>query len=255
MAAETVRSQQDRLEAVTRPGAGGLWACFPSAALGLKLTSAEFRVATLYWLGLPTSPMGVRGTTALLDRGADQITRHDSIRDVLFESAKAVGLRPWREAQVDASRSRPGDVYLPNWSFGRALAIDVTVSHPSQAAVSNTARAEASASVRAAAKAAHAKVNKHGARCAAQGVDFLPLAVCSFGGWLPEGVEFVNTLAQRVAMRSGLSQSVASVQLWQRLSVTLWRSNARAILHREPQGVLAVGTCQGMLRAARRGTA
>ena len=88
--------------------------------------------------------------------------------------------------------------------------------------------------VRAAARAAQAKVNKHAARCAAQGVDFLPLAVCSFGGWLPEGVEFVNTLAQRVALRSGLSQSVASVQLWQRLSVTLWRANAQAILHREP---------------------
>ena len=81
-------------------------------------------------------------------------------------------------------------------------------------------------------------MRKHGARCNAQGVEFLPLAVCSFGGWLPEGMELANALAGRVAERTGVSYGVAVSQLWQRLSVTLWRANAQAILHRSEPGFL-----------------
>ena len=81
-------------------------------------------------------------------------------------------------------------------------------------------------------------MRKHGSGCNAQGVEFLPLAVCSFGGWLPEGMEFVNALASRVAERTGVGHGVAVSQLWQRLSVTLWRANAQAILHRSEPGFL-----------------
>ena len=127
---------------------------------------------------------------------------------------------------------------LPVWSQGRPLAADITVSHPSQASHSAQAREGDSASIRAAVRAANDKVRKHKARCDAQGVEFLPLAVCSFGGWLPEGMEFVNKLAARVAERTGVAHGTAVSQLWQRLSVTLWRANAHAILHRTPPGFL-----------------
>ena len=119
--------------------------------------------------------------------------------------------------------------------MGRPLTVDVTVSHPSQASLSNQARTEQqSASLSAAAKLASDKVRKHGARCAAAGVDFLPLAVCSYGGWLPDGVKFVNQLADMLADHSGVSRAITGTQLWQRLSITLWRTNARCILHRAP---------------------
>ena len=120
---------------------------------------------------------------------------------------------------------------MPYWSEGRALAADVRVSHPSQGNPSLAASGEENASLRAAESAAEAKRIKHGERCRAQGVTFLPLAVCAFGGWLPEGEEFVDKLADLLAERTGLSKSVASSQLWQRLSMTLWRSNARALIH------------------------
>ena len=69
----------------------------------------------------------------------------------------------------------------------------------------------------------------------AQNVTFLPLAVCAYGGWLDEGSLFVKTLAGRVAEATGVQKGIASGQLWQRLSLTLWRSNAQTLLHFAPE--------------------
>ena len=154
-------------------------------------------------------------------------------------------MRPHREVHVDGSNHRPGDIYFPNWSNGMSLAVDVTVSHPSQGSPSMLASAEDNASLRAAERAAQAKVTKHGPRCAAQNVTFLPLAVCAFGGWLPAGEEFVNTLAGRIAEVTGVRKGVAAAQLWQRLSLTLWRSNAQAILHYAPAADLGTWDVPG----------
>ena len=88
-------------------------------------------------------------------------------------------------------------------------------------------------------------MTKHGPRCAAQNVTFLPLAVCAFGGWLPAGEEFVNTLAGRIAEVTGVRKSVATAQLWQRLSLTLWRSNAQAIFHDAPAADLGTWDVPG----------
>jgi hypothetical protein len=228
-----------------------VWSCFPSQALGLKLSQLEFRTAAKYWLGLPVYSDGGDGTRALLESSSGRITRHDSVRDVLFEAAKAASLRPWKERGVDDGRHRPGDVFLPNWSLGRPLAVDVTVSHPSQANAPNQAEGEeTSASKRAAVQAAGAKVRKHGPRCAAAGVDFLPMVVCTFGGWLPEGEKFVSAVARHLADHSGQTQSVVASQLWQRLSITLWRTNARIILHRAPSADLEEWDLPGYARAS-----
>ena len=170
---------------------------------------------------------------------------------LFFEGARVGGARPYRERGVDSSRRRPGDVYLPGWSQGQPLAADVTISHPSQASLATPAREGDCASIRAAATAARDKVRKHQARCNAQGVEFLPLAVCSFGGWLPEGMEFVNALAARVAERTGLAHGTAVSQLWQRLSVTLWRANAQAILHSTATGYLGSWDLPAGTRAAK----
>ena len=243
--------QKDRLDATRRPHAGSLWSCFPSGPLRLKLQPLEFSLAAKVWLGQPVYSDGGTGLRALLESSSSRITRHDAIRDVIFEACKAAGLRPWRERTVDATGHRPGDVYLPNWSLGRPLAADVTVSHPSQANATTTqAEGEVSASKRAASQAADAKVRKHGARCSAAGVDFLPLAVCTFGGWLPEGVKFVSAVARRLAEHTGQSQSVVASQLWQRLSVTLWRTNAWIIQHRAPRADCEAWDLPGYARAS-----
>ena len=249
-AGEVRREHQDRLAAVRRDHAGAVWSVFPCHALGLSMATNQFRAAARYWLGLPMYPgRPDTGTAALLKQGSGQIGRHDQIRDTLYYAARAAGYNPWRERGVDSSRARPGDVYLPRWSAGKHLAADVTVSHPSQTSVASSARSGESASVRAAACAANRKVREHGPRCEAQGVEFLPVAVCAFGGWLPEGEAFVDLLAAGIAESTGVHKGVACMQLWQRLSVTLWRANADAILHSAPQPNLGTWDLPGYVRA------
>ena len=92
---ERRRRHQDRLEAVGRPYAGAVWACFPTGALGLKLTTKEFVTAAQVWLGVADGPGG-DGAKALLEQGTDQISRHDAVRDVLYETSTYRGLRPHR---------------------------------------------------------------------------------------------------------------------------------------------------------------
>ena len=224
------------LDAVRRPHAGALWACFPSQALHLKLSPQEFRIDAKMWLGIAVYSDGGDGTRALLESSAGRITRHDAIRDVVFETAKSAACRPWKERRVDSSSHRPADCYLPNWSLGRPLCVDVTISHPSQANATTPAEGEeTSASARASLQAAADKVRKHGTRCANAGVDFLPLVVCAYGGWLPEGEKFLTAIGRQLSDHSGLPIGVVMSQLWQRLSITLWRTNARIILHRAPK--------------------
>ena len=65
---------------------------------------------------------------------ADRISRHNAIRDVIFDAAQSAALAPTREAPgvVADSRSRPADILLPTWCRGRPAALDVHVISPLQ---------------------------------------------------------------------------------------------------------------------------
>ena len=126
------------------------------------------------------------------------------------------------------------DVYLPDYSQGRPLSVDVTISHPSQTTTTQHARGEVSASEQAAIDKFLLKENLYSNLCAVNGVDFLAVPICAYGGCLASSDELFGTLAGRVAERTGLPKSVASTQLLQRLSVVLWRGNAKMVLHKQP---------------------
>ena len=181
---------------MTRKHAGAWLAAFPSPPLGLWIASQEFVAAARLWLGIASQA----DSRALLRQGVAMYGRHHALRDCLFEAARAAEQRPWREQAIDSSGKRPADVYFPAWSQGRPLALDVTISHPSQ-------------------------------------------------GWLPAAADMVDTLAGRVAERIGVAKSVASRQLWQRLSVVLWRGNARQVLHAAGPGPASSPWTQTALRA------
>ena len=102
----------------------------PNASLGLG-----------YWLGLR---MFAEGSICSICHGAadpygdhhvgcggngDRIFRHNSIRDAIFSVAQSAALAPRKEAPslIPSSRSRPADIYLPNWKRGQPAALDVTV--------------------------------------------------------------------------------------------------------------------------------
>ena len=216
----------DRLDAVQRKRAGAWLAVFPSNNLGLWIAPAEFVTSCKLWLGLASR----EERRSLLRPGLAMHSRHDAVRDCLFEAAKTAGVRPQKEVIVDSSGRRPADVLFPAWSRGRPLAIDVTVTNPSQISSTQSARDGLNASERAAVAKVSEKERKYKAQCAAKGVEFIAAAVCCYGGWLSEAEEVVKELGTRVAHRTHVSPGLAVGQLWQRIAVALWRGNARQVL-------------------------
>ncbi len=65
---------------------------------------------------------------------SDRISRHNAIRDVVFNTAQSAALGPSKETPglVPDSASRPADVLLPNLTNGRPAALDVHVISPLQ---------------------------------------------------------------------------------------------------------------------------
>ena len=119
-------------------------------------------------------------------------------------------LNPWKEVAVDRSGKRPADVFIPAWSRGRSLAIDVPATHFSQSSITQMVDGGSSASVCAALAKVEAKDRLYKALCEQQGVDFLALPVCCYGGWLSSGAEVVQRLAACMAERSGQSRGLVT---------------------------------------------
>ena len=223
--------ERNRLEATRRPHAGAWLSAFPCKALGLWMPSREFVVSAKLWLGA----IDKQDTKALRRTGYGMYDRHHAIRDAIYDAGNAARLRPRKEAAVDTSGQRPADIFFPDWSRGQPLAVDVTVSHFSQASPQNNAAMWCNASERAAQAKVKAKERLYKEQCAAQNVEFMAAAICSYGGWLPDGIAFIKRLAACLAESSGQDKSVVTSQLWQCISVALWRGNAGVILQYRPQ--------------------
>ena len=238
-------NSRDRIEAVRRPRAGAWLTVFPRKALGLWMPQREFVTAMQLWLGLANR----NDEAALRKVGAGMHGRHHAIRDILFEAGKVADMRPWKEVAVDAGGCRPADIYFPDYSYGRPLSVDVTISHPSQSHTTQRARGEVSASEQAALDKYVAKQRLYSGLCEANGVDFLPLPICAYGGCLGMTDELLNTIAGRIDEKLGLQKCVTLTQLSQRLSVALWRGNARMMLPRVPSAGAGHWTCLAQTRS------
>ena len=158
------------------------------------------------------------------------------MRDIVAAAGKAAGLYTQVELRdiVPGRRSRPGDVTLHNWVNGRTVAVDVTVVSP----VVNTVVRSAALKGGAAAAAAEARKDKHALEaCRTQNIDFLPLALESFGGYGRRALSFIRQLAHFVAQRSGRTRSEETRYLFQSISVELQRGNAIMVQEMVPAGV------------------
>ena len=223
-------NSRDRLDATKRKHASAWLAAFPNKALGLWLPPREFSAAARCWLGVQSQPEA----KALLKPGLAMYGRHHSIQECLMSLCKSAGVAARREVLIDSSSNqRPADVYLPNWHRGVSYAVDVTVTNPSQS--THTSRdgvaSAASASVRAARAKVALKESKYKIQCESHGVSFVAAAICCYGGWLEEGENIVNELAERCAVRGGRDLAITKCQFWQRLSIALWKGNACQLLH------------------------
>ena len=122
---------------------------------------------------------------------------------------------------VEGSRTRPADILLPNWEFGKPAALDFTITSALNPSTLNEA------SVMAGSAASAAEIRKHVAydeKCSRLGWVCIPLSVETYG--------CLDRLATRIATRTGCPKSSAVSGLYGRLSIGLVRANARALLAR-----------------------
>ena len=229
------------------PHAGDWLNVIPSPALGLCLLDQEFRLCLNYWLGLrmtdDVSSCSACGKSAAADPlgdhqvgcggNGDRIYRHDSIRDALFSAAQSAALAPRKEVPtlIPGTRSRPADIFLPNWCRGRPAALDVTVISTMQPLTQSGAASEKGYALKV---AEERKMAAHNAECRGAGVSFVPLAVESLGGWSHEAALQISRIGRLVGQRLGTTPTETVSHLFQRLSICLWRGNATMWARRLP---------------------
>ena len=64
----------------------------------------------------------------------ERISRHNAIRDVIYGMASQAALSPQLEKQyiLPGTQMKPADLFIPTWSAGKPLAIDISVVSPTQ---------------------------------------------------------------------------------------------------------------------------
>ena len=133
-----------RLKCLSLPHSGDWLNCSPIASLGLRIPATEFILMTKYRLGMQV--FASEGPCPACSRHSDQfgdhalncgysgerISRHNMLRDAIFEVAAAAALNPVKEGRflLPGADRRPADVFLRGWQGGQDAALDVTVTNP-----------------------------------------------------------------------------------------------------------------------------
>ena len=234
-----------RLASLGLPHSGDWLNVIPSPSLGLHLRTPEWITSAKYRLGCNvfsrdgqcpacSQPSDAAGDHAVsCGSEGERIARHNHLRDHLFNTCASAALSPLREerALIPGSDARPADVLIPNWSSGKATALDVTVVNPLQAKFVD----------RAADRAGHAlearfneKMTRHGQPCREAGLVFAPLVVETLGGWEEQAVIQIKKIGAALARQTGQDEGEKQRHLFQRLGILLARGNAALFLNRRP---------------------
>ncbi|KAL5505320.1 hypothetical protein EMCRGX_G006734 [Ephydatia muelleri] len=159
-------------------------------------------------------------------------------------TSKAAGrplCSPEQECQLDGSLNDLGiahvpfpialkaDILVTNWDNGISAAFDVTVASPLNSSTITEAGMYSGAAARAAELRKH---TQNDSKCAELSWKCIPLAVECYSAWGPEALKAFSQVATRLAIRENTSKSMALTDLFGRLSHSLIRANARAILSR-----------------------
>ena len=141
--------------------------------------------------------------------GGERISRHNNLRDALYETAGSAGLGPVREGRflLPGTDRRPADVLLHHWAGGKDAALDVTIVTPLQAA---TMPGAANTAGHALDFAYSRKINGAEEECRRQGIAFLPLVAESFGGWHSCAQREVKKLGAALARHTGQEEGKAT---------------------------------------------
>ena len=234
-----------RLGCVSLAHSGDWLNGLPSFAFNLHMPGAEFRTAVRYRLGVPIYQED--GKCPACDADSDSFgdhaiacgyqgernSRHNILRDDIFNTAKAAGLSPTKEERgiIDEDESRPADVKIPMWIRGKDVAYDVTVCSPLSASYVQRSAREASHTLDTSFESKH---RKHGDHCRRKNVVFCPLPVQTLGSWHPEAAAELRRIGESLAKRSPGDDKTVVRHFFQRLGIILQRGNAHLLLSRQP---------------------
>ena len=253
---KTLRSDRERAQFLSKQGfASGAWLAALPSDPSLRFYNADFTVALRLWLRVPNLPLfGLTGSEACQCRrvdipmlasktctedhllncnGSGQFNkRHDAIVNTFHAMAQSVQLRAIVEPPVSAQQQsqKRFDISIDRADASASnLKLDVAVWNPqAQSAVAKAAKYP----MHTAHEAVQKKNNKYKDNLTS-GDKFVALAFETFGAMHQNVRDVVALLSKRVSNMPPPDTAFSSPSFtayWlQRLSVTLWRENARAV--------------------------
>jgi hypothetical protein len=234
-----------RLLAVSSLGASKWLSVVPTPALNQAFTPLEFSTLLKLWLGMDVYPqeftcpacqvtcMDKKGYHALTCKSGGHLgTRHNALRDNFYDACSVACLGPKRELPflLPNTNKRPADVYLPNFTLGKPACLDFAVTHTQQPKYLKLA--SVTAGIAAKEYGSKVKDRKYAAECEEQGLMFVPMVTEVFGVWGQPAESVFYHVGKMCASRGGIELGGALHRIMQRLSVTLMRCNARALVAR-----------------------
>ena len=177
--------------------------------------------------------------------GGDRTVRHNAIRNICYEEATEAALRPEREKAnllpqrpvADGlpqrhSGRRPADVWLPRGASGKGEALDFAISSGMQSELFHPV-ADTPGLVFHRYNDLKRSFQGTARTCEAQRFKFVPVVLEAHGGgWSPLTRASFDWISKQQALALNQDPAAVSLRIAQRISSTLHRENARAILRR-----------------------
>ena len=237
-------------------GYAGDWLnAVPCEALGTKMRRAVFLTVLRWWMGGridQAEQCGVRTASGRicgeqLDQWGDHavsckvgsgvIARHNGVNLAWMLAEKAAGYSVQREQKVVfAGKKKPADTLVCGWKGEDACAQDWAVVHPMTKSNMKNKRLDPNAAVE---RAEERKRRLEGEMCESAGVNFLPLAMDTFGGFGPSAAEALGVVADQLRTVKGEDEDdkeFRAKRIAQKLRIVMLRYVARQILSRSNVG-------------------
>ena len=162
----------------------------------------------------------------------DRIKRHNQIRDILFDFCSCAAWGPSKEKPnlFSYSSEKPADVFVPNYTCGKDLVLDVAVTCPLQHKYLHDASVIAGFACND--YAVQVKMKNFQERVEQEGFIYLPVIFESFGGFSEDFSSFVHKLSISVSARLNEVKSATQKHLYELISCVLMKSLARSVSSR-----------------------
>ena len=237
----------------------------PCEALGTKVNSPTFLTMLRWWLGASVWQRGVcpmhsangKACGKMLDKFGDHavgcrvgpgvISRHDVVNKTWFLLELTAGLSAKMEQRIDGwSRKRPADTLVSDWKGEQWCVQDWTVTHLMTKTLLQAKKMHPDAATR---NGEERKNRAEREACEKVGMEFLPLAIDTFGGLGPNAKEALATIAKDLRKMKGDEDEdewYRTKRMAQKLRLTVLKAVARQILYRSCVGVLEEGTRESL---------